>query len=145
MTRSLTQFSIDLCMCWVVIHVFFSLFDHPTTASSFLKTGLLPYTDYQFRIVAMNAYGETVSAWSSITTKQDGKHHNLQIMTFSGSLGVCILLIITMLIYPIAFDGSVYLLRARQHWPSYGSTRHSSQLDADVDRPGPAEWRHHAV
>uniref|UniRef100_A0A2C9JJ39 Usherin n=1 Tax=Biomphalaria glabrata TaxID=6526 RepID=A0A2C9JJ39_BIOGL len=43
----------------------------PTTTLSYTKMNLVPYTEYKFRIIASNSYGDTTSDWSSVVTKQD--------------------------------------------------------------------------
>ncbi|ELU01149.1 hypothetical protein CAPTEDRAFT_219707 [Capitella teleta] len=48
-----------------------NMFPQPTTSMTFLKTGLQPYTAYQFRVVAVNPYGQALSMWATLTTKQD--------------------------------------------------------------------------
>ena len=51
-----------------------SLFDQPTTASTFLKEDLQPFTTYEFRLVAINSYGDTYSQWATVTTMQDSTY-----------------------------------------------------------------------
>ncbi|XP_038072643.1 usherin-like isoform X1 [Patiria miniata] len=46
------------------------LFDSPVTVTSFIKTGLSPYTEYEFRIIASNNYGETESDWTAAFTSE---------------------------------------------------------------------------
>ena len=48
----------------------FSIFG-PTTTFIHTKQNLVPYTQYEFRIVAKNTHGETRSSWSRQTTRQD--------------------------------------------------------------------------
>ena len=50
-----------------------SLFEQPTTSTTFLKDNLQPFTEYEFRLVASNTYGSTQTPWVVITTKQDSK------------------------------------------------------------------------
>ncbi|CAH1791583.1 unnamed protein product, partial [Owenia fusiformis] len=47
------------------------LFAETTTATTFLKEGLNPYTEYQMRLVASNTYGQTNTEWVSLYTMQD--------------------------------------------------------------------------
>ena len=49
------------------------MFGLPTSANMFLKTDLEPFTPHEFRVIAMNAYGETESEWAQLTTQQDSE------------------------------------------------------------------------
>lgn len=51
----------------------FSIFG-PTTTFIHTKQNLVPYSQYEFRIVAKNTHGETKSSWSKQTTRQDSKY-----------------------------------------------------------------------
>lgn len=44
-----------------------------TVSNSYTKTGLVPFTQYDFRVIASTSYGESESNWTSITTKQDSR------------------------------------------------------------------------
>ncbi|XP_062584554.1 usherin-like isoform X1 [Saccostrea cucullata] len=43
----------------------------PTTTFLHTKQNLVPYTPYEFRVVAKNTHGDTKSSWSKQTTRQD--------------------------------------------------------------------------
>ncbi|XP_067901794.1 usherin [Heterodontus francisci] len=47
------------------------LLPNPTTAYSYLATGLHPYTAYEFRLVISNGHGSTISAWAQMITSED--------------------------------------------------------------------------
>ncbi|XP_078412490.1 usherin [Cetorhinus maximus] len=44
---------------------------NPTTAISYLATGLHPYTAYDFRLVTSNGHGSTISDWTRMVTAED--------------------------------------------------------------------------
>lgn len=51
---------------------FSSLLQHPTAATTYTKTGLQPFTNYEIRLKAINDYATAVTDWIKITTKQAG-------------------------------------------------------------------------
>ena len=50
----------------------FSQFTESTTATTFLKDNLRAYISYEFRVIAINSYGETNSEWTTARTLQNG-------------------------------------------------------------------------
>ncbi|XP_022099403.1 usherin-like isoform X2 [Acanthaster planci] len=46
------------------------LFGSPVSVTSFTKTGLSPYTEYEFRVIASNNFGETESDWTAALTSE---------------------------------------------------------------------------
>ncbi|XP_072050692.1 usherin-like [Amphiura filiformis] len=48
------------------------IFDNPTRVLTYIKSGLTAYTEYEFRVVAINNYGQTESDWTSQFTLEDG-------------------------------------------------------------------------
>ncbi|XP_071962430.1 usherin-like isoform X2 [Antedon mediterranea] len=47
------------------------LFTSPTSVNSFIKSTLTPYTEYDFKLIANNGFGQTESDWTSTFTMED--------------------------------------------------------------------------
>ena len=43
------------------------------SVNNYIKTGLAAYTEYEFRVVASNNYGESESDWTAAVTMEAGK------------------------------------------------------------------------
>ncbi|XP_071790086.1 usherin-like isoform X2 [Asterias amurensis] len=46
------------------------LFNAPVSVNNYIKTGLKAYTEYEFRVVASNNYGESESDWTAAVTME---------------------------------------------------------------------------
>ena len=55
----------------------------PTSTLSYRKTGLSPFTSYQFRLVVSNSHGSTSSLWVTNTTQQDSETSSLHCYTLA--------------------------------------------------------------
>lgn len=50
------------------------LLENASDIFSYHIEGLVPYTQYAFRVVATHTHGQTVSSWASLLTAEDSKY-----------------------------------------------------------------------
>ena len=53
--------------------LFCSVFSNSVRVTSYTLTGLQAYNEYEFRVIAINNAGQTLSDWASVFTREDGK------------------------------------------------------------------------
>ena len=78
---------LDIVICVCSVYSDFG----PTSTLSYRKTGLRPYNAYQFRVLASNSYGATLSPWVTSVTQQDSKSQSIIFLSWkTQSLSVCV-------------------------------------------------------